>query len=97
MLHAKVKIIMIIIVIMLLLPSSKNRNAMCFDWLLILSFPIAKTRFWFKLYFDYFKYMIQPNDMSHDARNRSSGFPTRFDINQPVQSQKKARILKFWV
>ena len=23
-------------------------------------------------------------------------FPTRFDINRPVQSQKQARSLKFW-
>ena len=29
--------------------------------------------------------------------NRSSGFPTRSDTNWHVQSQKKARILKFWV
>ena len=27
--------------------------------------------------------------------NRSSGFPTRSDTNQPVQSQKQARSLKF--
>ena len=27
--------------------------------------------------------------------NRSSGFPTRFDTNRPVQSQKQARGLKF--
>ena len=54
MLHEKV-LIMIIILIRTLLPSSENRNAMCFDWFLILSFPSAKTRFWFKLYFDYFK------------------------------------------
>ena len=29
--------------------------------------------------------------------NRSSGFLTMSDTNRPVQSQKKARILKFWV
>ena len=29
--------------------------------------------------------------------NRSSGFPTWSDTNQPLQSQKKGRILKFWV
>ena len=29
--------------------------------------------------------------------NQSLGFPTRSDTNQPVQSQKKVRILKFWV
>ena len=29
--------------------------------------------------------------------NRSSGFPTRSDTNQPVQSQKQARGLKFWL
>ena len=28
--------------------------------------------------------------------NRSSGFPTRSDTSQSVQSQKKVRILKFW-
>ena len=29
--------------------------------------------------------------------NRSLGFPTMSDTNRPVMSQKKARILKFWV
>ena len=29
------------------------------------------------------------------GENRSLGFPTRSDSNGPVQSQKKARILKF--
>ena len=29
--------------------------------------------------------------------NRSSGFPTRSDTNRPVQSQKQARTLKFWI
>ena len=29
--------------------------------------------------------------------NRSSGFPTRSDINRPLQSQKQARSLKFWI
>ena len=29
--------------------------------------------------------------------NRSSGSPTSPDTNRPVQSLKKARILKFWV
>ena len=29
--------------------------------------------------------------------NRSSGFPTRSDTNRPVQAQKRARSLKFWV
>ena len=29
--------------------------------------------------------------------NRSSGFLTRSDTNRRVQSQKKVRILKFWV
>ena len=29
--------------------------------------------------------------------DRSSGFPTRSGTYQPVQSQKKVRILKFWV
>ena len=28
---------------------------------------------------------------------RSLGFPTRFDTNWPVQSQMKARSLKFWL
>ena len=31
------------------------------------------------------------------GKNRSLGFPTRFDTNRPVQSQKKARSLKFWI
>ena len=35
--------------------------------------------------------------MSSDAKKRSMGFPTRSDTNQPVQSQKKARSLKFRV
>ena len=29
--------------------------------------------------------------------NRSSGFPTRSNINQAVQVQKMARSLKFWI
>ena len=29
--------------------------------------------------------------------NQSSGFPTWSDTNQPAQSQKMARILKFWI
>ena len=29
--------------------------------------------------------------------NRSSGFPTRSDINRPIQSQKRAGSLKFWI
>ena len=29
--------------------------------------------------------------------NRSSGFTTRSDTNRPVQSQKQARSLKFWI
>ena len=29
--------------------------------------------------------------------NRSLGFPTRSDINRPVQPQKQARGLKFWI
>ena len=36
--------------------------------------------------------------MSCDARkNRSSGFPTRSDTTRPVQLQKMARGLKFWI
>ena len=35
--------------------------------------------------------------MSLDARKQSSGFLTRSDTNWPVLTQKKARILKFWV
>ena len=31
------------------------------------------------------------------VENRSSGFPTRYDINGPVKSQKKGRSLKFWI
>ena len=29
--------------------------------------------------------------------NRSSGFPTRSDTNRPVQAQKRARSLQFWI
>ena len=29
--------------------------------------------------------------------NVSLGFPTRPDTNRPVQSQKQARTLKFWI
>ena len=29
--------------------------------------------------------------------NRATGFPTRSDTNQDVQSQKKARDWKFWI
>ena len=29
--------------------------------------------------------------------NRASGFPTRSDTNRPVQLQKMARSLKFWI
>ena len=29
--------------------------------------------------------------------NRSSGFQTRSGTNRPVQSQKQARSLKFWI
>ena len=29
--------------------------------------------------------------------NQQFGFPTRSDTNQPVQSQKQARSLKFWI
>ena len=29
--------------------------------------------------------------------NRSSQIPTRSDTNQPVQSQEKAKNLKFWI
>ena len=31
------------------------------------------------------------------SEKRSSGFPTRSDTNRPVQSQKQARSLKFWL
>ena len=30
-------------------------------------------------------------------KKRSLGFPTRYDTNQSVQSQKKVRSLKFWI
>ena len=36
-------------------------------------------------------------NMSRDARNRSSGFPTRSDTNRPVQVQKMARSLKICI
>ena len=29
--------------------------------------------------------------------NQSSGFPTRYDTNWHIQSQKTARSLKFWI
>ena len=35
--------------------------------------------------------------MHTNQQNRSSGFSTRFDTNRPVQSQKMARSLKFWI
>ena len=35
--------------------------------------------------------------MSRKARNRSSGFLTRSDTNQPVHLQKMSRSLKFWI
>ena len=33
----------------------------------------------------------------HYLSRRSSGFPTRSDTNRPVQAQKRARSLKFWI
>ena len=38
--------------------------------------------------------IIEP---SHEKRKQHSGFPTRPDTNQPVQSQKQTRDLKFWI
>ena len=35
--------------------------------------------------------------LSCSRENWSSGFPTRSDTYRPVQSQKKARSLKFWM
>ena len=35
------------------------------------------------------------NSRAATPENRSSGFPTRSDINRPVQLQKQARSLKF--
>ena len=35
--------------------------------------------------------------LSCDARKPISGFPTRPDTNRPVQLQKRARCLKFWI
>ena len=35
--------------------------------------------------------------MSLDARKQVLGVPTSSDINRPVQSQKQARSLKFWI
>ena len=34
---------------------------------------------------------------SFEKKNKQSGFPTSSDTNQPVQSQKKARSLRFWI
>ena len=36
-------------------------------------------------------------NVSRDVRKPSSGFPTRFKTNWPVQFQKMARSLKFWL
>ena len=35
--------------------------------------------------------------LRRDVRKLVFGFPTRSDTNQPVQSQKQARGLKFWL
>ena len=35
--------------------------------------------------------------LSHLMGKPTMWFPTRSDINRPVQSQKRARILKFWI
>ena len=35
--------------------------------------------------------------VSLDVKNQSSGFPTRSNINRPVQSQKQARGLNSWL
>ena len=37
------------------------------------------------------------DDLAATGENLSSGFLTRSDTNQLVQSQKKARSLKFWI
>ena len=37
-----------------------------------------------------------PNEPRHE-KTGLQGFPTRSDTNRPVQLQKKARILKFWI
>ena len=37
------------------------------------------------------------SDMSHDTKNLSSGFPTRFNTNWAVQPQKRARSWEFWM
>ena len=36
------------------------------------------------------------NEPSHEKTN-NFGFPKRSDKNEPVQSQKKDRSLKFWI
>ena len=37
------------------------------------------------------------NNMSHDVRNQSFSFLTRYDTNQSVQSQKRAKSLKILI
>ena len=41
--------------------------------------------------------MIMNTIRALTRENWSSGFPTKSDTNRPIQSQKKARILKVWV
>ena len=37
------------------------------------------------------------NNRAATQESRSSGFPTRSDTKRSLQSQKRARILKFWI
>ena len=41
--------------------------------------------------------MIENAHLSHLVGKPTMWFPTRFDTNRPVQSQKRARSLKFWI
>ena len=38
-----------------------------------------------------------PHDMSHLVGKPTMWFPNRSDTNRPVQAQKRARSLKFWI
>ena len=44
-----------------------------------------------------FESQVKENVRPATRENRSSGFPNRSDINRSVQSQKKARSLRFWM
>ena len=41
-------------------------------------------------------FLVFQNEPLHEKKQQF-GFPTRSDTNRPVQSQKQARSLKFWI